>query len=155
MLFAIYTLGVFGYVCQELFNKVLYLDLKYSYTAIGTVAVILSKIGINAVIGDKSVFLTALTTTFLFTLYALNIALAMRKVIGKYIDKELIVNIVKILLSGACAFLVFVLCKYTMPLCFEMKLAFILPLIICGGVYLTLLFASGIVRTVIEGKKGE
>ncbi|MDO5478857.1 MAG: lipid II flippase MurJ, partial [Clostridia bacterium] len=46
-MFFIYSLGVLGYVAQELFNKVLYLAGKYKYTVIGTIVVVLANVGIN------------------------------------------------------------------------------------------------------------
>lgn len=35
LLFAVYTFGIFGYVCQEILNKIMYLGSKYKYTVSG------------------------------------------------------------------------------------------------------------------------
>lgn len=153
-LFAIYTLGVFGYVCQDLFNKILYLDSKYSYTVIGTVCVIALKPIIN-IFADGSVYIVAISTTVLFTLYAANIAFAMTKVTGNYLDKTLIKNILKILLGGICALAVFALFKLMLPAYTNGKYTFMAVLALCGAVYCGILLASGIVKTIIQGRNAD
>ena len=150
VLFAIYTLGAFGYVCQELFNKVLYLDGKYSYTVIGTIAVILLKPVINIFMSGYGTVAIALTTTVLFTLYALNIAFAMKKVTGNYMDKDLGKNILKILLAAICALSVFAVFKLVLPAFISDKIMFLIPLVLCGGVYCGVLWINGIVNIIIK-----
>ena len=150
ILFAIYTLGAFGYVCQELFNKILYLDGKYSYTVIGTVAVILLKPVINIFAADYGTVAIALTTTALFTLYAINIAFAMKKVTGNYMDKNLGKNVLKILLSGLCALIVFAVFKLALPTITSDRLMFLVPLALCGIVYCGMLWISGIVKIIVK-----
>ncbi len=154
-LFAIYTLGVFGYVCQELFNKILYLDSKYSYTVIGTVCVIALKPVINMLVGGWGVYAVALSTTVLFTLYALNVAFAMIKVTGNYMDKTLGKNILKILFAGVCALAVFLVFKIAAPKLTNGAFTFILPLALCGAVYCGLLLVSGIVKVIIKGRNAD
>ncbi len=154
-LFAVYTLGAFGYVCQELFNKILYLDGKYSYTVIGTIVVVALKPVINIFASGYGVFAIAVSTTVLFTLYAMNIAFAMSRVTGNYMDKALLKNVLKILLSGAGAFLVFMLFKLACPHVTEGKLSFLIPLAVCGGVYCIGLLLSGTVKVILSGSKKE
>ena len=154
-LFAVYTLGAFGYVCQELFNKILYLDGKYRYTVIGTIVVVVLKPVINVFASQYGVFAIAVSTTVLFTLYALNIALAMNRVTGNYMDKALLKNVLKILLSGVGAFLVFMLFKLACPNVTEGKLSFLIPLAVCGGVYCIGLLLSGTVKVILSGSKKE
>ena len=155
ILFAVYTLGAFGYVCQELFNKILYLDGKYSYTVLGTIVVVALKPVINIFASGYGVFAIAVSTTALFTLYALNIALAMSRVTGNYMDKTLLKNVLKILISGACAFLVFMIFKSVCPHMTDGKLSFLIPLMICGGVYCGGLLLGGIVKVILSGTKKE
>lgn len=155
ILFAVYTLGAFGYVCQELFNKILYLDGKYAYTVIGTALVILLKPAINIFAGRYGVVAIAASTTVLFTLYAVNIALAMKKVTGNYIDREFIKNISKIILAGVCAFAVFLVFRLALPSVTEDKVLFLVPLAVCGVVYLGVLWLSGIVRIILKSRNAE
>lgn len=155
ILFAVYTLGAFGYVCQELFNKVLYLAGKYRYTVIGTVVVIALKPVINVYAGKYGVVAIAATTTVLFTLYALNIALAMRKIMGKNLYGSIFRSSLKILLSGIVALAVFVLFRCTYPGLTCGKITFLIPLGVCGVIYCAGLLMSGIVKEIIKGTKAE
>ena len=155
VLFAIYTLGAFGYVCQELFNKILYLDGKYSYTVIGTVLVILLKPVINIFAGKYGVTAISASTTILFSLYAVNIALAMKKVIGNYLGRDLGKNVLKIIFAGACAFIAFALFKITLPEITNDKLMFLIPLAFCGIIYCGVLWVSGIVKIILQGRNAD
>ena len=154
-LFAIYTLGVFGYACQELFNKILYLDSKYSYTVIGTVAVIALKVISNIFLKSSGAVAIAVSTTVLFTLYAIVIAFAIGKVTGKYIDKPFVKNICKILASCAAAFAVFAAWKMFLPNMFGGNFGFLIPLGACAAVYLVALYVSGIVKVVLKGRNAD
>ena len=157
VLFAIYTLGAFGYVCQELFNKILYLDGRYSYTVTGTLLVIFIKPFINTLVSPYGVIAIASATTILFTLYAVNIALAIKKVTGNYVDKEFLKNVLKIAISGIFALLVFFVFKAVSPEFIKDKIMFIIPLMLCGTVYCGALWKTGIVKIILKsgGSKNE
>ena len=143
-LLAVYTFGIFGYVCQEFFNKILYLDSKYKYTVIGTLAVILLKIIVNIfAVKYFGIIAIAVSTTVLFSLYAVNIGIAMAKTAGNYITKDLIKNILKILLSGGAALLVFFAGKAANFSVFSGKFGFLILLLCCGAVYITGLAVTG------------
>ncbi len=155
MLFGIYTLGVFGYACQELFNKILYLDSGYSYTVIGTCAVVLLKFVLNFILKDYGVVAIAMSTTVLFNLYAVVIAFAIAKVTGKYMEKPFLKNIGKILMASVAAFCVFAVWKVLMPDSFGGKAGFIVPLLLCAVAYGGVLFASGMVKVLLKGRKAD
>lgn len=154
-LFAVYTLGAFGYVCQELFNKILYLDGKYSYTVAGTIIVIALKPVINVFAGNYGVVVIAVTTTALFTLYAISIALAIRKVTGNYIDREFAKNILKIVFAGVSALAVFLMFRLVMPSVTGDRVLFLVPLAACGVVYIGILWVSGIVKIILKSKNAD
>jgi len=148
-LFAIYSFGFLGYLCQELFNKILYLDGKYRYTVLGAVFVVALKPLANLIsFGYGGVYLVALSTTVLFTLYAINIALALKKVTGSYIDKSLAKDIGKIFLSGAAALIAYFACDKLLP-----NLNFIISLALCGAVYIAIFTATGSLKSIINGLK--
>ena len=155
ILFGIYTLGIFGYVCQELFNKILYLDSKYSYTVIGTLLVIAIKPAVNIFLDNTGIFAIAWGTTALFTLYAFNVGIAITKVVGNYFDKNLIKNLLKVFGAGAAALAVFVAFKYAVPVFSNGKFGFLVPLMFCGAVYCGILYVSGIVKLIIKGRKAD
>ena len=152
-LFTIYTFGIFGYVCQELLNKVLYLDGKYRYTVVGTIAIVALKPIINhTMTSSGSAVMVAIWTTVIFSLYALCILFAIKKTIGNYFSKELIANILKILLSGAGALAVYELSKLiSLPLS-ESKIGFVVPVMLCAVVYVGILTLSGCVKYIIKNK---
>ncbi len=147
LLFAVYALGVLGYMAQELFNKVLYLDSKYNYTVAGTVAVIGLKYAVNRVVvpiwGVKA---AAISTTVLFTLYAVNVAVGMSRVIGNFLDRAELVRIGKTLLSGGLALAAYFAMKYLTPELSAGKFTFMIPLAVCGAVYIGAMFALGMVK---------
>ena len=97
----------------------------------------------------------SLTTTVLFTLYAVNIAFAMRKVTGNYMDAALGRNILKILLAGVCALCVYAVLRILLPEFVSDKFMFLIPLVLCGGVYCAVLLACGIVKTILKGRNAD
>lgn len=150
-LFCIYTFGIFGYVCQELFNKVLYLDGKYKYTVIGTAAAVCVKPLINLLtVGRGSVPAVAASTTVIFTLYAVCIFWAIKKSIGNYINKELAANIFKIILAGTAAFGVYIAfdkLQITLP---GGRFGFAVLIVLCAAAYFAVLAATGCVKYIIR-----
>lgn len=165
LLFAVYSLGVLGYMAQELFNKVLYLDAKYKYTLGGTIAVVAVKAvttkAAQAGLLERFGGVTAVAafTTVLFTLYAVNIAMGMKKVIGSFLDRAQLLKIGKVLLSGALALAAFFVMKAAFPGLTAVrpdmfqsaamnKIIFIVPLLVCGAVYIGAMLALGAVKDI-------
>ena len=117
---------------------------KFIFPVFGTVFVVVLKLIINLFVPKFGAEAVAVSTTILFTLYAICISCVMYKVIGNYFSKELLNNILKILLSALCAFL-----AYLIPL----NLNFIIRLLICGAVYILVLTLSGCVKYIIFNAK--
>jgi len=154
MLFTIYTFGIFGYVCQELLNKVLYLDSKYRYTVAGTLIIVLLKPFVNIIAVQKGGAETvAILTTIMFSLYAISILLAIRKVIGPYFKKDLKQNVCKIFISGGLALLTYKITDALSVAPNNTRLGFIIPLGICGFVYIAVLFATGAIKYISKIEK--
>ena len=152
-LFCIYTLGIFGYVCQELLNKVLYLTSKYRYTVLGTIAVVLLKPICNLIVHNRGAVAVATVTTVLFTIYAVCILIAIRKVIGNYMNKALAGNLGKILLAGIAAFATYLLTtRLHLPMQ-DSKIGFVLPLALCAIVYGIVLLCTGSIKYIIQNKE--
>lgn len=148
LVFTIYCFGVFGYVAQELFNKVLYLGSKYAYTVIGTICVIALKVIVD--LYATSVEMISISTSILLTLYAVVVAIAIKKVIGKYINKELVVNVVKILIAGFLATLVYIAFNMFAGGMISHKILFVVPLLACAVVYLGALYVMKIVKYILQ-----
>ena len=152
-LFCIYSFGIFGYVCQELFNKVLYLDGKYKYTVSATLILVLAKPLFNILLFNSGgVISVALCTTVLFCLYAAFIFWAVSRVIGKYVNLSLVKNLSKIVISGVLALAVYIAGTVSGISVFDTKFGFIILLGACAIVYIASLFAFGSIKYIINNE---
>lgn len=156
MLFAIYSFGVLGYLAQELFNKVLYLGGKYRYTVCGTLAVIVLKLFLNPVLtahfGARG---AAACTAVLFTIYALMVFAVMRSVIGRYWNGALTRTLGKVVLAAAAALGAFFIMRALIPSWMETMPQFLVPLVICGVVYVGVLFVTGALGAILKKPETE
>ena len=162
----IYSLGVLGYIAQELFNKILYLAGKYKYCVFGTAGVVIFNMVSNNLINTyasdsmisymgisfKTLMITVSSSIYLF-LYAIMIAIAIKGVIGKYFSCDLLSDILKIFIGGGAAFAVYFMFNLFMPSFTHGKLTFIIPLAVCGIVYIGCLAVTGVLIRLIK-KKG-
>jgi len=167
--FFIYSLGILGYVAQELFNKVLYLAGKYKYSIAGTIGVVALTIVANLLIktfvpvapmGNMGLsttsFWIAVSTSVFLTGYAVLVAVGIRKVLGAYWKKELLVDLLKIFVSGGLAAVVYVLFNIFAPGFTHGFLTFTVPLLACAVVYIAALFGTGVLKKLIKkGSKQE
>ena len=155
-MFLIYSLGILGYVTQELYNKILYLAGKYKYTVTGTVIVVAINVIGNILISqnppegaDIAVVIASSTSVWL-TLYAVAIAFGIRKVVGAYWKKELVVTILKILVSGILAYIVYVIFNTLLPEFTHGYISFIVPLGASGVAYAASLAFTGTLKKLIK-----
>lgn len=149
--FAIYSFGIFGYLAQNILNKVLYIAGKYKVTVIGTLVTLSLKIVLDIFavprFGANS---AAVTTTILLTLYAVCVAFALRGVIGNYITKNLLVTVGKILLSTVVSIVVLVLCKLFLPqLPLPEKLTFLPYAFIAFIAYAVMMWILGVLKDLL------
>ena len=161
-MFFIYSLGILGYVAQDLFNKILYLAGKYKYTVIGTIVVVIANVLLNIGIGsinmdeygtfDKSA-LTASVTSVLLTLYAVAIAIGIKKVVGPYFKKGLLEDIGKIFISGICATAVYILFNTFLKEFTHGYITFLIPLAACGITYIAVLYFTGILKRLMKRER--
>ncbi|MDD6308723.1 MAG: lipid II flippase MurJ [Clostridia bacterium] len=151
MVFVFYCFGVFGYIAQEELNKILYLGNRYLYTVLGAVAVLALKVLIDSQTND--VRWIAGSTTILLTAYSLMTILAIRKVIGAYLNRTLLTDIGKILLSGAVALIFYFGFRFFAPSLIAHRILFIIPLCVCGLVYIGMLYGLKILKVILQ--KGE
>ncbi len=164
-MFFIYSLGILGYVSQELFNKILYLDGKYKYTVWGTICVICvnfaANIAIKALVPTGLMWgtlsaasvLTAVTTSVFLTIYAVAISLGLKNTLGSYFKKDLILDIGKILAAGLAAFGVYLVFNLAVPGLTHGYISFILPVGVCGAVYIAGLYFTGVLGRLIKREK--
>ena len=157
--FIIYSLGILGYLAQELINKVMYLASKYLFTIVGTVLVVGAKVILNSILVNGSqngTFIASLTTTVLLTLYALAAFMMLKKIIGNYLSKSVVISIIKIFISGGVAVAVYFILKIMMPgIVTATSPVFALPILICGIVYIACIIILGLHKQLIRNPKKE
>jgi len=157
--FVIYSLGILGYLAQELINKVMYLASKYLFTIVGTVLVVGAKVILNSILVNGSpngTFIASLTTTVLLTLYALAAFMMLKKIIGSYLSKSVVISIIKIFISGGVAVAVYFILKIMMPgIVTATSPVFALPILICGIVYIACIIILGLHKQLIRNPKKE
>ena len=157
--FVIYSFGILGYLAQELINKVMYLASKYTFTIIGTVAVVASKLILNNLLvngSENGTFTASLITTLLLTAYAFAAFIKLRNIIGNYLTKNVISCIIKIFISGFAAVVVYYIQKLIMPgIVSSTSVKFLIPIVVCGVVYIGAVNALGLHRQLIRNPKKE
>ncbi len=162
----IYSLGVLGYIAQELFNKILYLAGKYRYCVLGTVCTVIINIICNFIIGktvpeteffntgiSSRVFFISISSSVFLILYAAMVFVAIKKVVGRYFTKDLLFDLIKILLSGVLALIVFLVFRFIAPSLIHGKITFIIPLAVCGVTYIVSLLLSGVLMRLIKKER--
>ena len=164
----IYSLGILGYITQELFNKILYTAGKYKMCVFGTIGVILANLVTNIAIMKfcpKADFmnsglgfetaLIAISSSFYLFCYALLISFSIKKVVGAYWKKELLIDLVKVAVSSIGAFVVYFVFNRFLPELTHGKFSFIIPLCACGVIYIAALYFSGVLMKLIKRKGTE
>lgn len=152
--FAIYSFGILGYVAQELFNKILYLASRYRITVTATISVAVAKVALDAVLVPRfGAMAAAVTTTFLLTIYAIVVATTMRHVVGAYLNHTLAKNIMKVIAGAAAALVVYLGFYFTTPGILTSRVMFVVPLLVCGVVYIIMLLALGLLRSLFSDIK--
>ncbi len=152
-LFGIYTLGIFGYIAQELLVKLLYLESRYVIPVAGCLSIIVAKLIINPIAAPYGVTSIAVSTVVLFTVYAVIIAIAITRVAGNYFTAGLGKNLFKILGAGLCSLAVweiFHISNVTLP---GGRFAFLIPLAVCAVVYVAVLWLSGLIKVLLPRKQ--
>ncbi|MBE7050538.1 MAG: hypothetical protein E7394_07215 [Ruminococcaceae bacterium] len=165
-IFFVYSLGILGYVSQELFNKILYLAGKYKYTVIGTILVVVLNVVLNLVVKnfisathissfgmDLVTLICASVTSLLLTFYAVAIAIGIKKVVGTYFTKELISDIIKILISGFFAFVIYFIFNTFAPDFTHGYITFVVPLCASAVVYGVFLVITGVYKKLLKREK--
>lgn len=146
--FVIYSFGIFGYLAQNLLNKVLYLAGRYKMTVAGTVVTVALKIALDVFALPRfGANFAAVTTTALLSLYALFVALCLRKVIGSFITSELLRCGVKIIFSAALSISgIWAALRFAPNGILPQKTAFFVPLLAGCGVYAVSMWLTGVIK---------
>lgn len=146
--FIIYSFGIFGYLAQNILNKLFYLAGKYKFTVIGAVVVVLLKVVTDAFLApERGAVFAATTTTLLLSVYAIFIAIKLKDIIGGYITKELCVAVVKIVLSAAVSVGAIVLTNLFVPKgILPEAFGFVIPALTGLIAYAAAMFVTGMLK---------
>lgn len=118
--FIIYSFAIFGYLAQNILNKLFYLAGKYSVTVIGALAVVAVNAAVDLLLVPKGgVYLAAISTTVLLTVYAIVVAILLKGVIGSYMTKALVVTLGKVAASSLITAVFVKAMGYVLPECFS------------------------------------
>lgn len=152
MVFVIYSFGILGYVAQELINKIMYLAEKYRYTIVGTIVVVVLKVILDMVYVPRyGIVFAAGSTTLLLTLYAIMAFTVLKKIIGNYISRAVLISVCKVLISGLAAVVVYAVLKIVVPtIVTGREIMFVVPILVCGVVYLLTAFVLGLHKELLE-----
>lgn len=147
--FIIYSFAIFGYLAQNVLNKLFYISGKYKVTVIGATAVVLLNAIIDyALVPVFGVYFAAISTTVLLSLYAVFIAIRLKKVIGSYVTKDLVAALGKICASSALAAGVVLLAGALLPKNFSSGNGFerIALFALSAAVYAVCMLITGVLK---------
>lgn len=113
-MFIVYSFAIFGYLAQNVLNKLFYIAGKYKVTVTGALLVVALNAAVDFFVAPfGGMISTAVSTTVLLSIYAVVIAVLLRKVIGSYVTKALLCALGKIGVSSALTvFCVLVIGKF-------------------------------------------
>lgn len=154
VMFTVYSFSVFGYIAEELFSKILYLSSRYVSTVASVAAVVAVKLLSGRIVSESfGIYGVAVSTTVILSAYAVFITVRMKDVIGGFFTKKLAADAGRVLLSGALSLGAYFVMRLVMPgWCLD-RVRFVLPLAVCGAVYVAALFATGLLRSMINDMK--
>lgn len=144
-----YSLGVAGYACQEIFNRVYYALKKYHIPMKVSIVCIVLKLVLDLFLfRTKGIIGISVSTSAVMLLYALIIGLLLRREIGSYMGRTLWRFLVHLIMPVSAMTGVILLGRW---LHYE-GLKFLLPLSVSGLVYVGVAYLTPI-RSIIMGLK--
>lgn len=147
--FVIYSFAIFGYLAQNVLNKLFYLAGKYNFTVIGAIVVVaLNAMADFVLVPHLGVYSAAISTTVLLSLYALFIMVKLKGVIGKYFTSELMMSLGKIAISSAVTVVITGCTMVLLPQSFTTGNSFIrvVPFILAVVVYAVCMLSLGVLK---------
>lgn len=146
--FVIYSFGIFGYLAQNILNKIFYLAGRYKLTVLGAIGVVCIKLIVDIFMPNGlGANFTAITSTVLLTLYAVFIAVKLKDIIGDYLTSELALTVGKIAASALGSALAAALAKHIVPQSVQdSTFGFIVPLVLSLCVYAAMMFVLGVLK---------
>lgn len=149
--FVIYSFGIFGYIAQNVLNKLFYIAGKYKLTVIGAVVIVVLKLLIDIFVSPYfSTNFVAISTTVLVTVYAAFIVWQLKNIIGSYLTRELIGTVLKILMSAFLTVVSIAVTNCIVPMSLSAeKFGFLIPLGVGLAVYAVSMLVTGVLHELL------
>lgn len=147
-----YSFAVVGYACQEIFNRVYYALKKFAIPMRVSLGCLALKLGLDYLL-FRSLGIAGIagSTAFCLLVYAVVMAGLLHRDIGAFLTRELLKFILRLGLPAAGMIGVIVAGRYLLP--GQGRLAFLLPMLVSGAVYLGISYFSNIRYSILV--KGE
>lgn len=145
--FAIYSFAIFGYLGQNVLNKLFYIAGKYKIPVIGAIVVVALNALVDFLFAPKfGIYFAAASSTVLLSLYTVFVAVKLKDIIGSYITKPLLTTLFKIGVSSAVTVVFIVLWKAFAPVALTQGMGLFLPLGISVLVYAVSMGVTGVIK---------
>ena len=144
-----YSLGVLGYACQEIFNRVYYALKKFHIPMKASIFCIVLKVGLDLLLyNTHGIIGISISTSLVMLIYALVTGYLLRREIGSFLGMDLLNFLLQLLLPAAAMIAVILLGRWL-----ELEgLKFLLPLCASGLLYIGVAYLTPI-RSIILGLK--
>ncbi len=147
--FVIYSFAIFGYLAQNVLNKLFYIAGKYKVTVIGAVCVVVLNALLDFYLAPVfGKYFAAISTTVLLTGYAVFIAVRLKGIIGNYFTKELSASLIKIGICALSVVLFLVSVKLFAPVSFVTGVSGgrMVVFVISAGIYASGMLITGVLK---------
>ncbi len=145
--FAIYSFAIFGYLGQNVLNKLFYIAGKYKITVLGAIVVVAVNAVVDCFFAPRfGIYFAAASSTVLLNLYTVFVAIKLKDIIGKYITKELLVTLGKVALSSGATVAFIALWQAFAPDGVTSGMGLFVPLGISVLVYAVFMGITGVIK---------
>ena len=148
--FRLYSLCVFAFMSQELLFKIFYAKGKYMITVISAIGILMANVVCNCFFSD-SLFGIVGSTAGVCIIFSIVMFLLLFKESGGFINKQFLKNIGIIIISSLAFVATHLIFRYTVG--YNNKMIFVLPILIGGIVYLGILYATNILKQLLNSKE--
>lgn len=142
--FLFYSFAVIGYACQEIFNRVFYALKKFQLPMIVSLVCLAVNIAGNQLLVGYGIAGVSISTAVALLLYAIIMFVLVHKNIGGFAYREVLIYALKLLIPVAGMLGVVIGFKYLGAA--GLIMAFLLPLMLSGLVYLALAYICQLIQ---------
>lgn len=143
--FFFYSFAVFGYLCQEVYNRVFYALKRFKIPMVASGCCILINLVLDYILyRSGGISGLSLSTSVTMLLYGILMSVMLTREIGAFISRDLVVYLIKLILPGLA--MLGVVWGFGLLGIGASGLSFMLPLVCSMVVYLAVAFVLGLVK---------